>query len=216
MVTSIFSYPAAVSLAEFAANPLIKVIAEHGLWIACVLATLQHSIYASVFFVPSAARFLSKNHSTFVPFCYALKISTVVAMLSGAVANHGLPCTYTNLCGLGWFLVVYGCSLNIHVHAILGTTGIYYGYELGLITKEQFKVFTEYPYNLFNHPQYLGASLQIIGGVAMWGFNSDATSRIDVLAAGLYMVALYLITIQIEKLPSSMRPEHLQSMKKTR
>ena len=187
--------------------PTVQVLTEHGLWVACVLATLQHSIYASVFFVPAAAHFLSRNHSAFVCFAYVLKMSTVVSMLAGVLNNHGWPMTETPppLCGIAAFLLVYGCSLNIHVHSVLGTTGIYYGYELGLIKEGSFKKFTDYPYSIMSHPQYIGAALQILGGVALWGFKNDLTSRIDVLAAGFYMCILYLITVQIEKRPSALK-----------
>ena len=83
------------------------------------------------------------------------------------------------------------------VHLLLGTTAIYYGQELGLL--KSIKWITCYPYSTFDHPQYLGAVLQLFGGACLYGFEKDLSHRADIVAAASYMCALYLCTIQVEK-----------------
>ena len=197
MSCNLFDYPFAVSLPPLAC----AFLSSYGLPVACLLATLQHVTYGSVWFVPGAAGVLSRNHSRFVAWSYTNKITTVFFMLAGALVKHGVPThAHQGMAGLAAFLLVYGCSLNVQVHHLLGVKGIYYGNELGLIKKKDIKWIDGYPYNVMSHPQYIGASLQILGGVALWGFESDLTvgSRYDVVITGLYMCFLYLVTSQIE------------------
>lgn len=165
--------------------------------LACVLATLQHCIYASVFYSKSVVSVLRANHSGFIAFAYALKIMTVIVMSMGAYSKYGLPDASAPLFSVGLAFIAYGCHLNFMVHVLLGTTAIYYGQELGLL--RSIKWITAYPYNTFDHPQYLGAALQLIGAVFLYGFEKDLSHRADIVAAGAYMCALYAITIQVEK-----------------
>ena len=46
--------------------------------------------------------------------------------------------------------------------------------------------------------------MQLIGGALLWGFDASFNVRADIFAAAVYMSALYLVTIQIEKLPSAL------------
>lgn len=170
---------------------------SEGVLLSCVLATLQHSIYASVFYSKTVVQVLRGNHTAFIAFAYALKIITVVVMSVGAYSKYGLPDTTSPLFSVGLALIAYGCHLNFMVHVLLGTTAIYYGQELGLL--KEIKWITAYPYNTFNHPQYLGAALQLVGAVCLCGFEKDLTHRADIVGAGAYMCALYALTIQVEK-----------------
>jgi methylene-fatty-acyl-phospholipid synthase len=204
-----FNYPFAKSLEQLLSGRgvLALLAMDPAIAIACLLATLQHTIYASVFLSRTSARFISSNHGAFVPFCYFLKILTVVFLALGAWSQYGPPVfatTHTSILIAAAFFLVYGCHLNIMVHHLLGTTGIYYGVELGFIDPKKIVWVTGYPYSLISHPQYVGASMQLIGGALMWGFDASLNVRVDIFAAAVYMSALYLVTIQIEKLPSAL------------
>ena len=166
---------------------------------ACGLATLQHGVYASPFFNPAAAKALARNHSRFITWAYFNKVLTVLVLLGGAY-HIGSPTAPDFLYGVAIFLGAFGFYLNWMVHVLLGTKGIYYGYELGLIKPGELKWTDAFPYSAMNHPQYTGASLQIISGAILWGVKSDFSLRHDVLAVCVYMVSLYIVTTHIEKL----------------
>lgn len=205
-----FNYPFAKSLEQLAGGLgtfVLDPTSVTALSFACLLATLQHTIYASVFLSRTAAQFISSNQPAFVPFCYFHKILTVIFLALGAWSQYGPPVfatTHTSILVAATFFLAYGCHLNVMVHHLLGTTGIYYGVELGLIDPKKIVWVTGYPYSLISHPQYVGAAMQLIGGALLWGFDVSFNVRADIFAAAVYMSALYLVTIQIEKLPSAL------------
>ena len=61
---------------------------------------------------------------------------------------------------LGTILVLLGQGLNFGAFYRLGTLGVFYGAQLG----HEIQRSREFPFTLFDHPQYVGALLSI------WGF----------------------------------------------
>lgn len=122
-----FIYPLAKSLYtqgnfDVIANRLAdSKVFESGLLISCLLATMQHLMYASVFYIPASAKFISSNHNSFIAFAYLLKITTVIFMAGGAITRYGLPDLSSPVFGIALCLLAYGCHLNIMVHTLLGT-----------------------------------------------------------------------------------------------
>jgi len=62
--------------------------------------------------------------------------------------------------GLGAVLIVAGQALNVIVFCRLGKTGVFYGNKFGY----DVSWCREFPFSIFDHPQYAGALLSI------WGF----------------------------------------------
>lgn len=170
------------------------------LGILIAFVTLQHTVYATIFFFQDVRTVVRRNHSTFVFLAYVLKNATVALGVLHSFAKYGFN-TNDNvsikLWGVG--LLLFGAQLNFLSIHLLGNKGIYYGYELGLIKPSEFKLVTAYPYSIFPHPQYLGAVLQILAICCFFGIEANMAMRKDVLGIAVYMITLYAITIQIEK-----------------
>jgi len=165
--------------------------------------TLQHTIYATIFFFKDVRSVVSRNHGSFVMFAYLLKNATVALGVLHSIAKYGFSMNENVSIKLfGVFLTLFGAQLNFLSIHLLGNKGIYYGYELGLIKPSEFKLVTAYPYNIFPHPQYLGAVLQIFACFCFFGIDGEGAQmslRKEVAGIVVYMVTLYAITIQIEK-----------------
>jgi len=166
-----------------------------GLWVVALASTFQHAIYASLFYVKSAATIVKRNHSSFILFAYSLKIFTVLIGMWTMVQADGYPNLSLPLTILGVALFAFGCHLNLMVHQLLGVPRIYYGFELGLETCEWIY---DYPYSVFKHPQYLGAVLQLVGAWLMYCRNEDGSLRIEMALLATYLSFLYYVTVQVE------------------
>ncbi|KAJ3023339.1 UNVERIFIED_CONTAM: hypothetical protein HDU68_008658 [Siphonaria sp. JEL0065] len=170
-----------------------------GLSLLC--ATIQHGVYASVYLSSRVRVFLAKNHPGFVAFAYALKGLTLALYGLYISQAYGLfSVTFNAFAVAGALLFGYGFWLNSLVTALLGTTGIYYGYEMGLVPPG--KKVTAFPYSIHKDPQYLGCILQYIGTALIFGLDPVTFAlRTELWVAAAYLSGLYFYTLEIEKLP---------------
>lgn len=165
----------------------------HHLILIASLATIQHLLYASLYFNSTVVNIIRTYHNDFIIISYFNRLLTMALFLKYAL----IYCTfYPSILGLAIF--VYGFHLNAMVYSKLGTITIYYGHELGIKKINQWV--TSYPFSLFRHPQYYGCIMQLIGAALCFGFDQKGI-RFDIWMTCLYASSLYLFTIQIEKLP---------------
>ncbi|MBV8452389.1 MAG: hypothetical protein JOZ29_08970 [Deltaproteobacteria bacterium] len=87
--------------------------------------------------------------STFVAWCYEFGHGSFVLVHDSIVAPI-----------IGAILVILGQGLNLGVFYRLGASGVFYGSRFG----HEIPWCREFPFSLFNHPQYIGAVASI------WGF----------------------------------------------
>lgn len=167
-----------------------------GIWLVAGLSTLQHLMYASVFYSPTAASLARRYHEQFINLSYALKLDTIAYGIWSMLHVYGLPTVTTWRFYYGLALITFGAHLNYKVHQLLGRARIYYGFELGVTARCWI---TAYPYSVFKHPQYLGAVLQIAGACFVFGFSGDGSPRWEIHALTVYLSLLYHLTIQVEK-----------------
>ncbi|KAI9312540.1 hypothetical protein BDR26DRAFT_864903 [Obelidium mucronatum] len=167
---------------------------------SALCATTQHGIYAAVYLNRNVRVFLAKNHSSFVVFAYALKLLTLALGASYVAQTYGFDVAINALTIIGSLVFAYGFYLNYAVHTLLGTTGIYYGFEFGLVPPG--KRVTGFPYSVHNDPQYLGCMMQLLATALIFGVDPVTFAvRPELWAAAVYMCGLYFFTIEIEKLP---------------
>ena len=145
------------------------------------LVFLSHLVYGGVWIFPNAYKsycdMINRNDvnvlayiSGFIKMFQFLEISTKYTF----VVNHW-----------GVLLVIMGQLLNGMVYLKLGIPGVYYGGRLG------YKIpwITEFPYNFYPDPQYLGAKLTLMGAAVMcpqfinlavfWAILYDVTGIIE-------------------------------------
>jgi methylene-fatty-acyl-phospholipid synthase len=87
--------------------------------------------------------------ATFLAWCYSFGHGSLTLIRGNLV-----PFT------LGAILVIFGQGLNLGVFCRLGTLGVFYGNRFG----HEIPWCREFPFSLFDHPQYVGALASI------WGF----------------------------------------------
>jgi phosphatidyl-N-methylethanolamine N-methyltransferase len=87
--------------------------------------------------------------SIFAAWCYHFDIGSVGLLRDGMAPV-----------AVGATLMIVGQALNLGVFYRLGTLGVFYGNCLG----HDIPHCSEFPFSLFNHPQYIGALASI------WGF----------------------------------------------
>jgi len=93
--------------------------------------------------------FKALQFSTFLAWCYSFGHGSWVPVHKSIV-----PLT------IGAMLVIFGQGLNLGVFYRLGSMGVFYGGRFG----HQIPWCREFPFSLFDHPQYVGALASI------WGF----------------------------------------------
>jgi methylene-fatty-acyl-phospholipid synthase len=82
----------------------------------------------------------------------------------------------------GAALVSAGQILNAAVFFRLGTTGVFYGERFGLVTAWC----REFPFSLFEHPQYVGTTLSIWGLFLMMRFPHEDWYVLPLLETAYY------------------------------
>ncbi|KAJ3020194.1 UNVERIFIED_CONTAM: hypothetical protein HDU68_010307 [Siphonaria sp. JEL0065] len=166
---------------------------------SAVCATAQHGIYASVYLVRDVRIFLAKNHTGFIVFAYALKLLTLALYGLYIEQAYGFDVAVNAFTIIGSLLFSYGFYLNYIVHTLLGTKGIYYGYELGIVPPG--KRITCFPYSVHTDPQYLGCMMQLVGSAFVFGVDPFTFAfRPELWLIAAYFCGLYFFTIEIEKM----------------
>jgi len=92
---------------------------------------------------------------------------------------------------VGGSVLAFGQILNILVWNKIGIEGVCYGVKFG----RNIPWCTEFPFNTFNHPQYLGAILTVWGMfVFCWNEASD-WYMIPTIETVLYMSSMYYLEV---------------------
>lgn len=157
------------------------------------LTTFQHALYASIFLSTTMVQIVRTYHTEFIIVSYVNRLITLGIFIHYLINT----CTfYPSFIGI--FCIMYGIHLNFMIHLILDVISIYYGHEIGV--KKTTKWVTTYPFSWYKHPQYYGCILQLIGIALCVGYD-NGTIRTDIWITCIYASSLYLLTIQIEKLP---------------
>lgn len=95
-----------------------------------------------------------------------------------------------HITAVAFTLMVFGQTLNLCVWDRLGVEGVCYGVKFGC----HVPFCTKFPYNTFNHPQYLGAVLTVWG---MFLFLSAAQPT-DWFTVPLIETTLYYVSTKLE------------------
>jgi protein-S-isoprenylcysteine O-methyltransferase Ste14 len=95
---------------------------------------------------------------------------------------------------IGILMIFYGLKINMTVYNKLGVNGVYYACEM----IQECKYVQGYPFNIFDHPMYMGAIMILMGCILLIGINEDYHPRINVWIPLVWMMGLYLFTMYVE------------------
>lgn len=107
--------------------------------------------------------------------------------------------------GLGILFIALGQLLNWRVFALLGKNGVFYGNRFGYRVEWR----DEFPFSLFEHPQYAGALLSIWGLFLIMRFPHDDWYWLPALETLYYGIGAYLerdVEDDDEAIASTRRP----------
>jgi hypothetical protein len=163
-----------------------------------VVITLPHVMYASVFFNEACAQTFSRYHNTFMFASKVLKVLLALGMIVIGFGVYEKKITGTWLDLLGLAMLAYGAHLNYMVYSLLGSRGVYYGIELGVLDITKIVWVTGYPFSWYSHPQYFGSILNWLAFACLAGFDTNGFTRWDIVGMTVYACTLYMITIVVE------------------
>jgi phosphatidyl-N-methylethanolamine N-methyltransferase len=115
--------------------------------------------------------------STFVGWCYYFSSGSLVS-----VRGSFVPVT------IGALLVIIGQVLNFGVFYRLGSLGVFYGNRFG----HEIPWCREFPFSLFDHPQYIGALVSIWGFFIAMRFPSHDWYLLPSLETAYYSIGAWL------------------------
>lgn len=127
----------------------------------------------------AAAAFLSIQSATSCRVCRLV----LYLRCRGAFANG----QHSWSIGLGVLLLALGQLLNWSVFSLLGKEGVFYGNRFGYRVEWR----QEFPFSLFEHPQYAGALLSIWGFFLIMRFPHEDWYWLPLLETAYYAIGAY-------------------------
>jgi methylene-fatty-acyl-phospholipid synthase len=168
-------------------------------FVAAVSLSFERLCYFWIWRKPEAFRALSRRSAlapsdpvTLLQYLfYGFKMLQAVVFIAWcSIHGHGslLPLSAGSLAlALGAGMIVVGQALNASVFWRLGKIGVFYGNKFGcqVVWSRQF------PFSLFEHPQYVGALLSIWGFFLVMRFPHDDWWMLPILETVYYALGAY-------------------------
>ena len=165
--------------------------------IAAILLSFERLTYYYISHYPerwaalcerSVLRLLGRPVQVLHRLFYLFKVVQMAVFLGWCAlfSNNQLPLpTADALAGtIGGLLLLTGLVLNLTVFRRLGTTGVFYGAQLG----HQVRWIEGFPFSLLKHPQYVGTLLSIWGFFLIMRFPHDDWIVLPLLETVYYAV----------------------------
>ncbi|KAK3259109.1 hypothetical protein CYMTET_23313 [Cymbomonas tetramitiformis] len=150
----------------FSAGLTLNFLSDHKFWLIVGVLSVPHWLYAYLWLRPEdikAALGGGKSHPVY-KFAYIAWVIKIIQLTSLAIwyMAVGVPSVstfgYVQL-AVGFALFAFGQFLNMSMVKAIGVKGVYYGTRLGL----NIPWCTDFPFNVFDHPQYIGSVLSYWG-----------------------------------------------------
>ena len=169
--------------------------------IAAALLSIERISYAYIWRFPEAFRAFCKRSSIIIPWgepidalrklfysfkviqlsvffgwCYYFGEGTLTPFNGGAASIF-----------IGSVLIVVGQILNFGVFYKLGKIGVFYGNKFGYDVPRT----NDFPFNLLNHPQYIGTLMSIWGFFIVMRYPFDDWVVLPILQTVYYILGVY-------------------------
>lgn len=164
-----------------------------------ILLSLERVVYSLIWNFPKTfgrvatkVGFNGKEPELICRFVSLFKFVTAYVFISWYHGNFGFsfpdPSVFQYLIGL--FLICVGQGLNALVWYRIGIDGVCYGNKFG----RKVPWCTQFPFNVLDHPQYLGVVLTVWGSFVFTWSQSD-WYIIPTIETALYGVSMYFLEV---------------------